>query len=87
MSLNKFQVLEDPPKEDSPDLTDEQVDAAIVTTGVQDLFTHWARLSNGPPSEHKLLRRGDNLYWRITASGQGPNNVLVFQANWLETEE
>lgn len=87
MSPDKFQVLGDPPKEDSPDLTDEQADAAIVTTGVQDLFTHWARLSSGPPSEHKLLRKGGNLYWRITTSGQGSDNVLVFQANWLEMEE
>ena len=86
-------LIEDPPREDSPDLTDEQVEQAVVTRDLDDL----AKLicedikesgGNFTLAGHELKRRGEHLYWlsRLVCVGE-PDRVLIYQASWLDPGE
>jgi hypothetical protein len=82
-------LTEDPPKEDSPDLMDAEVeraifarDAAELTRLVTENLRHNRSFSL---SKHELRRRGEHLYWRVTlVANKEPNKVLVFLADWLQ---
>lgn len=73
--------LEPPPPEDSPDLTQEEVDSAVDTLSVDDLASKLAVIvkEEGPPQKHELRRKGSSLYCRTTFL----NKVLLLRVNWL----
>lgn len=82
-------LIDDPPKEDSPDLSDDEVEAAVETKGMEDLAKliaqEVAHDSSFVVSGHELRRRGDSLYWRarlVGAEGE-PDKVLVYKVDWL----
>lgn len=81
-------VVEDPPKEDSPDLTDDEVEAAVDTRDAEDLAKLTAKAvaqdTEFTVTGHELRRRGDHLFWRtrLVAGGE-PDKVLVFRVDWL----
>jgi len=85
-------LTEDPPREDSPDLTDAEVEGAVFTKDTNE----FARLLTGEVKQnrdfaiktHELRRRGDHLYARIRlVSHKEPDKVLVFQVDWLQGDE
>jgi len=86
--MNFHALIEDPPKEDSADLTDEEIGRAVVTTSkeelsqllVQETHRHMGSSFEG----HELRRRGEHLYIRTRMrTDREPNMSLIFQADWL----
>lgn len=75
-------LLNDPPLEDSPDLTEEEVAQAIGTTSVEDLVAAVKRkLTPGEAvARYELRRQGENLYFRVRLAA---DRVLTFRTNWL----
>ena len=81
-------VVEDPPKGDSPDLSDDEVEGAVDTRDVDDLAKLTAKAvaqdAGFTVTGHELKRRGDHLYWRTRmAAADEPDKVLVFRVDWL----
>jgi hypothetical protein len=83
-----------PPEEDSADLTDEEVLAAIPTKSVDDVIAVTGTVDKRSscavcskpkePVQHALRRRIPHLYWRIrVACPEGHQELLVFQADWV----
>lgn len=86
-------LIEDPPREDSPDLTDEHVEQAVITKDADDLASlicEDIKESGGkfPLQGHELKRRGEHLYWlsRLVCVGE-PDRVLIYRTDWLEPGE
>jgi hypothetical protein len=82
-------LVDDPPEEDSPDLTDEEIERAIFTKDDKELARILTdtikRNRNFALKDHELRRRGRHLYWRATlVANQEPNKVLVFSVDWLQ---
>jgi hypothetical protein len=80
---------EDPPKEDSPDLTDAEIDNAIFTRDdrelAQKITEEIKRNRDFALKKHELRRRGEHLFWRATlVANKEPNKVLVFSVDWLQ---
>lgn len=75
-------VTADPPLEDSADLTDEQVAAAIKVATPGDLAAE-LRKSGGTVLVHDFRRRGEDVYWRTTVETDGLPKILVFYPSWL----
>jgi hypothetical protein len=85
-------LMEDPPREDSPDLTDEEVERAVFTkdsTELARLLTEvMQRNREFALTEHALRRRGEHLYARVKlVANKEPNKVLVFQVDWLQGDK
>lgn len=82
-------LIEDPPTEDSPDLTDDEIEQAVDTKGMEDLARLIAQEHRHDPdfivAGHELRRRGEDLFWRVRYSGPDPepDKVLVFKVNWI----
>lgn len=82
-------LVEDPPKEDSADLTDEEIAQAIVTTSHKELAQHLIeelrRRDGLVVKSHELRRRGENLFWRthLVFTPDEPDRVLLFRVDWL----
>lgn len=81
-------LSEEPPKEDSDDLTDDEIEAAVETRGPDDL----AHLVCEAIKEsrkftvdaHELRRRGEHLYYRChMVCAQEPDRVLIYRVDWL----
>ena len=83
-----------PPKEDSEDLTDEEIARAVIVASASELAHAISEeLRSDPESantggftvqSHELRRRGENLFWRTRlVSSQEPPKVLVYRVNWL----
>ena len=85
-----------PPNEDATDLSDEEVQRAVLTESEAELTRHLIEeLTPGHASVGKsdarfslkrqeLRRRSPNLYWRAYLGCPGePDKVLVYQVNWL----
>ena len=77
------------PEEDSPDLTDEEVQTAVATDNTGDLSRRlgtFLRESPGTQLEaHELRRRKPHLYWRVKLkTPTGEDQSLIFQADWLQ---
>jgi len=82
-------LTDDPPKEDSPDLSDAEIDRAIFTGNdrelAQRLTTEIKVNRDFALKKHELRRRGEHLYWRATlVANKEPNKVLVFSVDWLQ---
>lgn len=89
MSLRLEDLINDPPQEDSEDLTDEEVAQALPTNNHQELAQHLVeeirRQEGLAVKSHELRRRGEDLFWRthlVVAPGE-PDRILVFRVNWL----
>lgn len=80
-----FETL--PSEEDSPDLTDEEVESARVSKDVTDFVKtlyEEARASEGRIRGHELRRRAPYLYSRTRiAFPTGPDRVIMFRLEWL----
>ncbi len=72
-------VVEDPPKEDSLDLTDEEVLGAIPSRNIAEVLAELKLRVVPGPFTHELRRR-TSLFWRIRSEAE----VLVFHVPWLE---
>lgn len=81
-------LVQAPPQEDSEDLSDEEIERAVPTTGYKDLAEHLKEELQREPGltvkSHERRRRGESLYWRTRlVRGSEPDRILVYQANWL----
>lgn len=80
-------MVEEPPKEDSNDLTDDEVAQAVPTRSYGELaklLTDELRRCPGVGVKaHERRRRGEDLFWRTRLTGAEPERVLVFKVNWL----
>ncbi len=82
-------LINEPPQEDSPDLSDEEIERAIETAGHKDLAQHLVeelrRREGLAVKSHELRRRGLNLFWRthLVVTPAEPDRVLVFRVDWL----
>lgn len=76
-------LIEDPPVEDSPHFSDEEVASAVDTNSVGELAAQVsvAVSAGNTPSKYELLRRGESLYVRVTFGAE--DKVLVCRADWL----
>jgi hypothetical protein len=81
-------LIEDPPKEDSEDLTDEEISLAVPTANkgeltqlmVQEIHRNMGASFEG----HELRRRGEHFYLRTQMrTDREPNKTLIFQVDWL----
>lgn len=89
--MNLSEILH--PTEDSPDLTDSEVQQARPTADPREV----ARLilaSLGEGSEgysilkQEVRRRGPHLYLRVTVGALGkPHKALVYQTDWMGAHE
>lgn len=84
-------IIDDPPVEDSPDLTDEEIERAIPTGDAHDLaraLIEEIRRSKGfAVRRYENRRRGDRLFWRVRlVAPKEPDKVLVFSVDWLGKE-
>ena len=80
-----------PPEEDSADLTNAEILAAVPTGQMTDLVRHLlAQTCSECPSRllvagHALRRRAPHLYWRVTARcAQGHFAQATYQTDWLK---
>jgi hypothetical protein len=93
----KFMPSGPPPAEDSEDITEEEVQGAVVSDDEQHLAKLLAtELLPGHASvgkqdaryamtRHELRRRSPHLYYRARLGCPGePDKVLVFQIDWLQ---
>lgn len=79
-------LMNDPPKEDSEDLTDEEVAGALeakTSSDVARLVRQEVLDSSFTVKAHELRRRGDALFWRVRLVARDVEKVLVFRADWL----
>lgn len=76
----------DLPDEDSDDLTDEEVAAAITSSGPKDIAAALAEVLQAgyEVQAHERRRRGVQSFWRIRlVHPSGPDKVKVFRVDWL----
>lgn len=83
-----IKLVEDPPKEDSPDLTDDEIEDATDTEGPDDLaqvVVEEIKLSKKfSVGGYELRRRGDDLFLRVRlVCAQEPARVLIYKVSWL----
>lgn len=84
-------------EEDSEDLTDEEVERAVVATSPSAIsqaalepIKQITERTEGIPGhrltvKHELRRRKPHLYWRLRlTSSEVAEEVLVFRADWLQ---
>ena len=79
------------PEEDSPDLADGEVFAALPTDNHSDIVQHLTSLTCGDCGEattqvksHKLLRRKPHMYWRVLLEcAEGHPTTIVFESDWI----
>lgn len=79
-------LLENPPKEDSEDLSDEEIEGAMASETSSDIAQRVRREILETPfrvKAHELRRRGEELFWRVRLVSGAVEKVLVFRANWL----
>lgn len=90
--LRHLHLVGEPPKEDSKDLTDEEVAIAMPTSNLEDFVRILEECLrplirpnvSGTIKSHDLRRRGDNLYCRTRVLFEGePEKAFVFQVDWL----
>jgi hypothetical protein len=77
------------PEDDSPDLTDEEVERAVLTSNTDDLSRKVVADLRGNPGTqletHELRRRKPHLYWRVKLkTPTGEDRSIIFQADWLQ---
>lgn len=82
-------LTEDPPKEDSEDLTDSEIERAVFTRSLQELTQRLTeeiqQNRDFSLKRHELRRRGGHLFWRTTlVANREPDKVLVFSVDWLQ---
>lgn len=93
MNMPQFDVTD--LNQDSPDLTDAEVEGAVVTASYGELRYALIHLSCascgvGPllPHKHALRRRKPGIYWRMTlACGEGHEVTKTYRADWLEPND
>jgi len=82
-------LIDDPPKEDSEDLTDEEIALARPTKNLNELtkcIVEEIRRREGlAVKRHELRRRGKDLFWRthLVVTPDEPERVLLFRVDWL----
>ncbi len=81
-------LLEDPPLEDSEDLTQEETRRAVFTTSSDDLveqITQYVKEVSGfSVRSHELRRRDDHMFCRIRlGAASEPDKVLIYQVDWV----
>lgn len=84
-------LLEDPPRGNSEDFTQEDVEKAIVTTSSEDFLGRFMRNVRGSIApkfsvlSHELRRWDDHMYCRVRLGAPGePDKVLIYQIDWVE---
>lgn len=82
---------DNPPEEDSEDLTNAEILAAVPTGHINDLVRHLTGQtcpecqSRLLVAGHALRRRAPHLYWRVSARcAQGHPAQVTYQTNWLK---
>lgn len=89
MSERVEDLIEDPPKEDSEDLTDEEIAQAVPTQDAKELAQHLIeelrRREGLAVQRHELRRRGEHLFWRshLVVGPAEPERVMIFKVDWL----
>lgn len=79
-------LLEDPPREDSKDLTPEEVQEALHTSSAEDLAGSVKRqvLPGECLHSHELRRMGDHMYCRVRLGAKdAPSRSILFQIDWV----
>lgn len=79
-------LLENPPQEDSDDLSDEEIEGAMDSETSSDVAQRVRQEildSAFRVKAHELRRRGEDLFWRVRLVSGAVEKVLVFRANWL----
>jgi hypothetical protein len=81
-------LVNEPPKEDSKDLTDEELAQVIPTSSSEELakiIVEELRCGGLTIKSHELRRRGEDLFWRthLVVAPTEPERVLLFRVNWL----
>lgn len=90
--LSTVELGTPPDEDDSLDLTDGEIDAAIPTHNVQELAEAITRHLRERPGwfveKHELRRRKPHLYWRNSLkSPTGDSLVLTLRVDWLNMKE
>ncbi len=78
--------MTDPPKEDSEDLTDEEVAGALEAKTSSDVARRVQQEildSSFTIKAHELRRRGESLFWRVRLVDGAVEKSLVFRVDWL----
>jgi hypothetical protein len=82
--------VDDMPEEDSGDLTNEEILAAVLTSHRQQIVEYLHRQTCGEcrgrviVTGHALRRRTPHLYWRVLGRcSTGHEARVTFQADWL----
>lgn len=84
---------EAPPEEDSPDLTDEEIEGAIKThdsnsfvKALEEIIRPLVRPNvGGTIVKHELRRRSPHLYCRTRIALDGePDKVILLEIDWLQ---
>lgn len=83
-----------PPEEDSTDLSDQEIQSALPTSGVSDIVT---ALRSTPCStcglmtqiaKHSIRRRLPHLYWRVDLVCRNEHSTKkTFCADWIKGGE
>lgn len=81
-------LFPDIPEDDSEDLSDAEVEAALPTEDITDLIAKLSKHIRENPgeqvSDHELRRRKPHLYWRVKIQQpEDKSTALVFVADWL----
>jgi hypothetical protein len=91
--VSHLHLVGEPPKEDSVDLTDGEINIAVPTKDLEDFVRVLEEALRplvrpnvgGAIKSYDLRRRGDNLYCRAKALLDGePDKILIFQVDWMK---
>lgn len=84
--INPLVAIEGLSEDDSEDLTDEEIDQAVEVGSPLQLAEvvgeHIKKTAGQQLKKHELRRRKPHLFWRVRL--ESPEEVLVFQVDWLE---
>lgn len=91
--MHNIDITGPPPEDDSPDLTDDEIESATDTADSNDFVRALEETLRplvrpnvgGSIQGHELRRRKPHLYCRTRIGLHGePDKVLVFRVNWLQ---
>lgn len=81
-------MMNEPPEDDSPDLTDEELEKAIPTGNPADMASHLGACpvcqSESFSIKFKKLRRGVHFYSRVTLTCSAKHETkFLFENTWF----
>lgn len=78
------------PEDDSEDLTDAEIERAVITEGIPQLVEHLTTIQCASCQHrmdavrYELRRRKPHLYWRVGVEcDEGHSQAVLFQTDWL----